>query len=332
MRFVLGVDGGASKTLCLLGREDGEVLALGRAGPSNHQVCGYDVAMGEIRAAVEGALKAAGIGPKKVWLGAFFLAGADLPEDYERLSRGIRNLSLARDFFVKNDTLAALRAGATRPWGVAIVCGAGFNAAGRSREGREIVLPGLGPISGDKGGGGWLAQEALRRAIRGWDGRGKGTALLEMILEHLGLPSPEELIRSLYFRRIPQGRLLGIVPLVFEAAYAGDEVAAELLVELGTEVGVTAGALLRRLGLQDTDAEVILSGGVFKGKGPLLLDTVAQVVHRTAPEARVKRPRYEPVVGAFLSALEAIGVEVGPGVIGNLEATLPPELFAEGQA
>jgi N-acetylglucosamine kinase-like BadF-type ATPase len=103
---------------------------------------------------------------------------------------------------------------------------------------------------------------------------------------------------------------------------AGDDAAADILVRTGTEVGVTANALIRRLGLQATDVEVVLGGSVFKGKGPLLIDTVQQIVHREAPHAKLVQLRHQPVVGAALLGLEYSGIAVDKSIASTLEQTL----------
>jgi N-acetylglucosamine kinase-like BadF-type ATPase len=329
MNLVLGVDGGASKTLCLVGSQDGHILGLGRAGPSNHQVSGLEQAVAEIAQSVEQALNQASA--ERATLGMFCLAGADLPEDYAMLSSTVELLQVCEEVVVKNDTMAALRSGLSRAWGVVVVSGAGTNAAGRAPNGQEIILPGLGHISGDWGGAIAISLEIIRRIMRAWDGRGEPTILLQMVLDSLGVSSPEALLRMLYHDQVEQEQLLGLVPLLFEAAYAGDDVACGLVREVGQEVGVTARTLIRRLSLQDEDVEVVLAGGMFKAKGSLLTDTVKTVVHEVAPRAAIVLPKFEPVVGALLLALEAKGAEVDLRMQENIRATLPQELLIEGR-
>lgn len=327
MRYVLGVDGGSSKTHALVLEETGAARGFGRAGCGNHQIFGLEHALGEIDRAVRTAVAMAGLGGDLVDVACYGLAGADFPEDYARLQVALQTLYSARAVLVKNDTLAAMRAGLGRPWGVVVICGAGFNAAGRAPDGREIVLPGLGPISGDWGGGAALSQEMIRLVMRAWDGRGEPTLLTRLILRELAVPDVETLLLKLYHHEIEERRLLELTPLLFEATEAGDGPARELVIRMGVEVGVTARALIRRLGLQQTDVEVILAGSVFKGKGRLLLDTVTQEVHREAPMAKILRPRYEPVVGAALIALEAMEVVIDEQIRSRLDETLPQELM-----
>jgi len=325
--LALGVDAGATKTAALVADERGNVLGRGQAGPANHQTAGLEPAMAELRCACEEALAQSGASPP-VDAGVYGLAGADLPVDFALLTPAVEGMGFARKVQVRNDTMVALRSGLKRSWGVAVVCGTGFNGGGIGPDGQEVQLPGVGALSGDWGGGADIAQEVIRLISRAHDGRGQSTTLTEMVLTALGFASVEELIVQLYQSRydyypgrFDQRRLLTLVPLAFEAAYDGDQVAQDLLVRLGTEVGITATSIIRRLGLETTDVEVVLAGSVFQGRGPLLMDTVTQVLHRSVPRARVVLPEFEPVVGAVLLALESLQVEVDEAVYANLRAT-----------
>jgi N-acetylglucosamine kinase-like BadF-type ATPase len=331
MRYVLGVDAGASKTLALVAEETGVIRGFGRAGPGNHQTVGLENAIAAIRSAcMEAFLQAGTQAPVEV--GVFGLAGADLPEDFALLTRAMESLALAKKVRVENDTMVALRAGTSRSWGVVVVCGAGFNAAGIAPDGRTFRFLGLGWISGDWGGGWDIAREAIRAVARARDGRGSPTLLTSLILEFFGFTSVEALISALYHRRLPEEKILEIVPLVFEAAWQGDTVAQKILIRLGEEVGIAAGTVIRKLALERTDVEVILAGGVFKGKGPLLLDTINQMVHRVAPNARISLPKYAPVVGAVLLALETLKGALDQEILGNLDLSLPRELKDQAQS
>jgi N-acetylglucosamine kinase-like BadF-type ATPase len=331
MPYILGVDGGATKTHALVVEETGQALGFGQGGTSNHQVNGLESALTEILRAVNAALDEARLTPDTIETGCFCLAGADLPEDYKTLQPAVERLGLARRVIIKNDTMAALRAGLTRSWGVVVICGTGFNAAGRSPDGDEIRLPGLGFISGDWGGGSALSEEIIRAVMRAWDGRGKPTALTGLVLTALHEASEETLLLKLHHGEITDRELLDLVPLLFEAVWAGDEVAADLVVRMGTEVGVSANALICRLALENEDVEVVLGGSVFKGKGPILVDTVRQVVHRQAPRARILPLRHDPVLGAALLALEASGNPVTREVHHRLASTMPTQLVRSAQ-
>jgi N-acetylglucosamine kinase-like BadF-type ATPase len=320
MSYLLGVDGGNSKTLAVIVDQTGRVLGVGRAGCGNHQGPGLTVAMEQIRGAAQDALLAAGIEPAAVDVASYCLAGADLSEDFALLRPALAELGLARRIDLHNDSVAALRSGTDAPNAVVVVVGAGFNALGRNEAGGEIQLAGLGWLSGDWGGGDAIAQEAVRLSVRAWDGRGRPTALQEMVLEALGVPDVESLIRKLYlsftFHRagLEWSDVSRLAPLVFEAAHRGDLVARDLVQRLGKEVATTAATLLRRLELLHRPADVVLGGSVFRAEGTLLHATIRSELGRTAPLAQIVVPDVEPVIGAALCAMDMLEIESGEEV------------------
>jgi N-acetylglucosamine kinase-like BadF-type ATPase len=324
--YILGIDGGATKTFALVADEGGRLLGFGQAGPSNHQGPGLEAAMAAVERAGGDAITNAGVRADDIAIVSCGLGGADLPEDFAMLQPALEHLNLGARVDLRNDTQVALRAGTHESWGVVLICGTGFNVAGRAPDGREIGFPGLGWISGDWGGAGTLAIEMVRLVMREDDGRGPPTALTPLLLEALEQPSAYELMRALYHRKIERPRLVSTVPLLFRAAMRGDTPAQDLIIQLADELGASAVAVIRRLGLEAHRVEVVLGGSVFKGEGPLLTDTLIQVIHRAAPGAVLVRPAFEPVVGAVLLGLEAAGVRVDDALYARLHSTMPEVL------
>jgi N-acetylglucosamine kinase-like BadF-type ATPase len=56
MSYVLGIDGGGSKTICILMNHQGEVINRGEAGASNYQIIGVEAAITSIQTAIIAAL------------------------------------------------------------------------------------------------------------------------------------------------------------------------------------------------------------------------------------------------------------------------------------
>jgi N-acetylglucosamine kinase-like BadF-type ATPase len=239
-------------------------------------------------------------------VGVFALAGADYPSDIRRLERGIGALGIAREVVVVNDTMAALRAGSRRPWGVALICGQGVNGAGVAPDGRVARFDGVGDISGDWGGGGSVGSAAQAAAVRARDGRGPRTHLERLVPAHFGLSTPGALVRALYDGRIEQERLGELSPVVFEAAVGGDVVAREIVDRLADELGVMAVALIRRLRLGRLDPDVVLAGGVFRAEDPAFYERIRAAVLKAAPAARIVRLDVPPVHGSALLSLELL--------------------------
>ncbi|WP_188196303.1 N-acetylglucosamine kinase [Nonomuraea sp. SYSU D8015] len=303
-RVALAVDGGNSKTDVVLLSADGEVLGTGRAGPFAPQSEGVAAAVGVVEAAVAalGGVPEGGFGHVSACL-----AGADLPVEEAALAKEFTDRGFGGDVAVRNDTFALLRAGASAPWGVAVVCGAGINAVGVSPDGAVARFPALGRLSGDWGGGHGLAEEALWHAVRAEDGRGVPTALAGLITARFGTRSVEELVLEIHFGRVGEGRLHELVPGVFAVASAGDAVARSLVERQAEEVAVLAEVCLRRLGLLDTPVEVVLGGGLLTARDPLLTSLLDAEFALRAPRAELVVADVPPVMGAALLALDHLG-------------------------
>jgi len=305
MTLYLAVDGGNSKTDALIGDTSGAILGLARGPGTCYQNIGLPETMARLRSLVAQVGLARGV--TRVDRAEFFLAGADLPAEVDLLTEAIAAEGWASDLLVSNDTFALLRAGTDSADAVAVVCGAGINCVGRTGDGRVARFPSLGALSGDWGGGGHLSWLALRHAIRGEDGRGQPTALSAAVADHFGLPTAEAAGLSVHFGEMEASRLHELTPVMFAVAESGDPVAGRLVARLAEEVVTLATVAARRLDLLDAPFAVVLGGGVLRPRYPLLDNGIAAGLQAAAPKATIAVVTAPPVLGAALSALDALG-------------------------
>ncbi|MGW1774290.1 N-acetylglucosamine kinase [Streptomyces sp. NPDC002104] len=324
---VLAVDAGNSKTDVALIAADGRVLGTGRAGGFQPPRVGIEEAVDVLGQAVAEAAAAAGLpgpaaGVPYADRVSACLANADLPVEEAMLAQAIGERGWGTATEVRNDTFAILRAGlgedAGGPRGVAVVCGAGINCVGMLPDGRTARFPALGQISGDWGGGGGLAAEAMWWAARAEDGRGGPTELAAALPRHFARESVYALIEALHLGIIEPVRMHELVPVLFAVAAAGDPVAAALVERQAEEVVALASVALERLGLLDGEAPVLLGGSVLAARHPQLNGRVEALLAERAPHARVSVVTAPPVLGAGLLGLDALGA--GPEAYGKLRA------------
>ncbi|MDQ2942012.1 MAG: ATPase [Chloroflexota bacterium] len=302
---MLAVDGGNSKTDVALVARDGALLAL-VSGPSvSHQEVGLETGIRRLAEMAADALQRAGV-ERRPAIGVYCLAGADLPRDLRMVSGALEAAGLADVTLVRNDAFAILRAGAPRGRGVAVICGAGVNCVAVAPDGRTARLAGLGDISGDWGGGQSIGTDALGAAVRARDGRGPRTALERLVPAHFSLRRPLDVTNGLYTGAIAQRRILELAPLVFQAAADGDSVARSIVDRMADEITAMAAAMLRRLHLTRSDADVVLGGGIFRTREPDFYARIERGVVSAAPRARVHRLTARPVLGAALLGLDRL--------------------------
>lgn len=323
---VIAIDGGNSKTDVAVIGADGSVLGVARGGNSNHQGIGRDGTARVLNELVRAATALAGLptdGRIALHTSAC-LAGADLPEEEAELGALIQAQGWSTTSSVVNDTFAVLRAGlrdagedgAGTHWGIGVVCGAGTNCAGIGPDGRTTRFLALGRLSGDWGGGGDLAPEALWWAIRAEDGRGPQTELRTVVPAHFDVAEVREVVIGIYLGKINFSELHGLVPVLFEVAGRGDPVARDIVVRQADEICRMVYAAAGKLGLTGhadpaQRIPVVLGGSVMTARDPLLLGTITSMLAVSLPGADVRTVDVPPVAGAALLGLDQVGAPPG---------------------
>ena len=325
MKFVLGVDGGNTKTLALVARADGVIIGKGRAGCGDiYGAKSPEAAITEIERAVDAALKEAGIAPADLTAGAFSLAGADWSEDFSLLEDALRGRGYGQQIVVVNDAMGALRSGSPDGIGVVVACGTGAAVGARGRDGRFWHSSFWQQTQGADE----LSKRALRAVYRAELGIDPPTLLTERILAVFEARNVEEILHQLTGRDIlrPEKRRQLVRPL-FDAADAGDAAACRIVTSHGEALGEYAIVAARKVGLLETPFTLVLTGGVLRHPSPLLREALVSRVHEASPHLHAIQSRFEPVAGAILLALDLLNVDTNAELLERLEMSLPAARF-----
>ena len=298
---MLGIDAGGTKTVCLLADGKGQIVGEARGGGANLQAAGELEVEKVLHHVMDAAIGDRDVRPAAICLG---IAGVDRPEDTAAVHGIMRRIGFKAQVIVVNDALVALVAGAGDAEGVVVVAGTGSIAYGRDATGRAARAGGWGYLLGDEGGGFWIGRAALMAVVRQFDGRGPVTLLTPMILEHLDLLTPKELIHEIYYRDLHRHTIAGIAGLVQRAMDEHDAIAAEILMRAGAELASAAGSVISRLEMRGDAFPTVLAGGIFRGI-PWLVDNVTRRLSEIAPRTHVQRLDVEPAIGAVRLALAA---------------------------
>jgi glucosamine kinase len=297
--YVLGIDAGGTKTVCLLADEQGTILAEGRGGGANLQAHGELEVEKVLHQVMEAALGERDVRPAAICLG---IAGVDRPQDAEAVRGIMRRIGSKARTLVVNDALVALVAGAGEREGIVIIAGTGSIAYGRDASARAARAGGWGYLLGDEGSGFWIGRRALSAVVRAADGRGPATELTERVLVSLGLVRPSDLVHATYYRDLRRGAIAGLAPVVEDARAAGDAVASEILTQAAFELTAAAGSVITRLDMRGNVFPAILAGGIFLAI-PWLANTVMRRLLEVAPRCESDVLGVEPALGAVNLAL-----------------------------
>jgi N-acetylglucosamine kinase-like BadF-type ATPase len=309
---VLGIDAGATKTVCLLADGEGHILAEARGAGANLAVDDELRVEKVLHGFIEEASRGTQEPPDAVCLG---MAGVDRPED-GRLARTImRRLGYRSRVLVVNDALLALVAAVDRAPGIVIVSGTGAIVYGSNAQGQAARSSGWGHLLDDEGSGYWIGVNALKAVMREADGRGPATDLTPRILAHFGVAAASDLVHVVYYRDLSRQEIAGLSALVQQSLDAGDDVAREILEAAASELLRSAGSVTARLGVAQAAISYVLAGGVFRGV-PWLAQRLSERLAEIAPRASVVTLDVEPAVGAVrLATAEAEGTLVLPAYL-----------------
>src|SRR5574341_101102 len=305
MRYFLGVDVGGWKTLDMITDESGHAIGFGSAGMGNYQIVGYNGFREVLHLSVTNALAQAGIKTEEISGAGFGIAGYDWPSQLKAHQEVIASLGLKCPVEIVNDAVIGLVAGTSEGWGIAVVGGTGCNCRGRDRNGREGRVTGEGGHFGEWGGGAELVGKALQTVSHEWSRRGPHTELSSMFLQLTGAKNLDQFIEGIDLGHYEPTAAWALA--VFQAAYAGDTIAGEVVRWSGHELGELACAVIRQLEFENEAVEVVEIGGLFDG-GPLYVEAVQETILKVAPRAMFVRLNVPPVVsgvllGAHLAAL-----------------------------
>jgi N-acetylglucosamine kinase-like BadF-type ATPase len=301
-RVFLGADIGGTNTRVLLSNAEGGILGFGKAGPGNHESVEYSGLTLALQSALDQASAQAGAGAADIDAAGFGIGGLDWESQEPETIRAIRNIGLRCPVHAVNDAILGLVAGTPEGWGVAVVSGTGCNCWGWNRDRSRVGhVTGGGTRMGEGAGATELADRAIQAVAHGWTQRGPSTALSPALAAFTGARDVPDLLEGLMEDRYELKA--SAAPLIFQTALAGDPVAVGLIDWAGTELGEMANAVIRQLGFERLEFDVVLSGSMFGGS-PAMTEAMRRKVSELAPRARLVRLGVPPVVGAVLLAME----------------------------
>lgn len=299
-RFVMGVDGGATKTLAAVLDLVGGTLHLGHGGSSNADAVGPRAATASLLSATDEAIEQAGIARERIDAAVLAIAGTDT----DAVTAHVRE-SRPSSWIVVNDVVGAwATATGARP-GVGVISGTGSNVFGLGPHGRAWRAGGWGHVLGDEGSGYWLAVQSLKAALAEREGSGPETALSEAAVTFFSVESIEQLASLVYSKPLTKGELAAFAVETSHAAHAGDAVALGLYGRAAAELGRRAAAVIEQTELAG-EFPVGLIGSAFKAGAPFV-EPLAAAVHEIAPHARLAVVEMAPVGGCLMLAARAAG-------------------------
>jgi N-acetylglucosamine kinase-like BadF-type ATPase len=306
MTFFVGVDGGQSSTVAVVGDADGE-LGRGIGPPADLVGKPRDPRLqaAAIGAAIEGARAAAGLPPRTRVAGLVagisgFDRGAAIEPDLSSFadrSQAVHDTEIAH--------AGALAHGA----GIVAIAGTGSVSLGNAVPGGAFVRAGgWGYFFGDEGGALWIARSALRRAMARED-CGESSDLRERALAYYGAFSLRAIQHAFAHGEITRPALAAFATEVLASASAGDADARAVCAQASAELAVLVATIDARLVPAVGSRSVSYAGGLFAHVA--FVEAFRAAVVEAVPHADVVRPARDAAGGALVLARRLV-LAAGP--------------------
>uniref|UniRef100_A0ACD5GS13 N-acetylglucosamine kinase n=1 Tax=Desertifilum tharense IPPAS B-1220 TaxID=1781255 RepID=A0ACD5GS13_9CYAN len=317
MAYILGLDGGGTKTVCLLMDDRDRLLSRGVGEGSNYHNVGVEAAKGAIAQAIRCCITA--YTPERLRIGAIALGLAGVGRAADRLviveivaqlqqdaSLPILWDILPENMIITHDAAIALVGGLGSPVGIVAIAGTGSLIFGQNQLGETRRVWGWGARVGDPGSAYSIAVSGLKAVLKARDGLGEATQLETLFQEALQLENSDDLLRVLYQNYQDPSAIAALAPLIDLAAINGDAIAISILQAAIQDFFKATLIVKAQLFSLEKVVSVVTIGSVWQGKAGIRQQFIAQLQQQT-PSIQVVEPCHEAAYGAGLLALASLG-------------------------
>lgn len=295
--FVIGIDGGGTKTVAVLANSRGKILRKLEIGSTNPNKIGFEKAVFNLKNLIKKISKGYF---NKIKIAHLGLAGG-LERDKEKSKKIEKDLQKYFPFEIKveGDQKIAFRAGTNENDGIVIIAGTGAICMGWKGE-KEAISGGWDWLLGDQGSAFWVGKKVLEEVTKSLDGRGD-LKLKKNFLKKLSLKNEIDLYRKFYQEDFIE-KVAAISKIVDQFSRRGDQFSKKILKTAGGEIAKMAISVIKKLNFGQKKFPIVLAGGMFKSK--VFLERVKKEIRRRTSKAKFILLKKEPVLGAVRIALE----------------------------
>jgi glucosamine kinase len=308
--YIIGIDGGGTKTTSVLCALDGAILAEAQGAPANFQIIGIERASHAILDLIETCCHSVGCSISQIGAVVAGLAGAGRPGDKQSMRDGIMDLANTRNLAINNlivesDARIALEGAFSGKPGLIIIAGTGSIVFGKDENGKIFRAGGWGRLIGDEGSGYAIGQQAFRAVARSLDDKRAKTKLTMLFEKRYGLNTQETIIDSLYKENFD---IASVVPTVIEAASKGDKAARRILDNAALELIDLVGITLKKMNTnvkKPLKHPLALIGGTLANEHYYSRKVISVIRKKILP-VYIHQAESSPVVGAAVMAIDAL--------------------------
>jgi glucosamine kinase len=308
--YVIGIEGGGTKTTAVLCALDGFILSEAQGGPSNFHSVGIEKTTTTLLDLIQTCCHSVGCSVSQIGAVVAGLAGAGRTLDQQRLTERLLDVARARSFnlekvLIESDARIALEGAFSGKPGIVVISGTGSIVFGKDERDKIYRAGGWGRLIGDEGSGYAIGQEAFHAVAKLLDGYGEKTKLIKLFDEKFGLGTQDAIVNGIYEKKFD---IASVVPVVMEAASKGDPVAKKILIRASAELLEVIDAVLMKMnkGSKEVKKHPLAFVGSLMASESFYSRKIRAAIKRNMPLISIRNAESSPVVGAALMAVRLL--------------------------
>lgn len=298
MEYVVGWDGGGTKTLMKVLDLNGNLIFSATAGSLNYNSNPKKV----IQDTIESLIKELHNNTdsladcKGICISA---AGISNKEAVDFITTNLVNKGLQCKMDIIGDHEAALIGAFGKEEGIILISGTGSICFGKNTNGESHRTGGYGHLIDDEGSGYAIGRDILSAAVRIYDKRITDSKLLDLVLDKLGVHRIEEIIQYTYQPNWNKANIASLAPLLIKALEIDDFYAEVICQKASDELVKLVLPVVETLGLEN--GNIALLGGVLTNY-EMIKNKVVTALSNRLPSLHIVSPVSDSATGAALYA------------------------------
>jgi N-acetylglucosamine kinase-like BadF-type ATPase len=294
-KYLIGIDGGGTKTEYLLSDLSGKILAQLTHAQTNLSVSGVGLAAFNLHEGIRQLLENHDHGEITVLVLA--LAGLDTNQDRNQVQEVLLQTFQTwpiKQLILVNDTMAALVNGTLAKQAVVLIGGTGSNCFGYNHHRQHCFVGGLGHLLTDEGSGYDAGRLTLKAVAMAEDGRTCPSMLKDKVFTHFGVTQVSQLKEKVYNPPLTKAEIAALAKPTVKAMHEGDQLACVIINYCLKQLLLSVETIVRRLKLNH-EFDLVVSGSFLLH----LLPEFTQILQPALPQAKLIKITTRPVYGSL---------------------------------
>lgn len=296
MKYIVGIDGGGTKTSCIFADKSGNSLFETIGGPSNFLIIGTDNAALTILSVIQSGLHKLNASVEDISIILCGVAGAGRKYHSDSLRESlIKKLPENSNIFVESDARIALEGALAGNPGAILISGTGSVIFGKDDSGKVFRAGGFGRAIGDEGGGYSIGVKTLTLISKMIDGRETKGELLQDFSTIFQINNEDDLISLVHN---PGFDIPSIAMFTIRSAEKGIAEAVRIIDEESNELIKHITSIKNKM--NNLPLKLVLIGSLIENRNyysQLLIKKIDRL-----EDVQLTKKQFSPEMGAVLMA------------------------------